>query len=273
MGLHMSQPSYLRATKPQKTFVFSHTTTDDFLNECKPRRYNTNNASEDRGEQQQPIETGLSPVLAVFDEGHPTKDTPKVEEMKIKVEIDCHPEVIHQDEDMSEDDSCTSDKTKRFSRSYMKACNTILRPALDRKEYEQEGLILPILDSMRQALVERIMDEFYLIFNQDWASRITQCPEGCSSTSGGGGDRGTLVDKASSPTSQQKRQRSHYEDSADESGNKKPRRQRADPRPPGEPDNLARFACPFRKHDPQKYNIYSHRVCALTSWDTIARVK
>ncbi|KAH8780531.1 hypothetical protein F5882DRAFT_259698, partial [Hyaloscypha sp. PMI_1271] len=33
------------------------------------------------------------------------------------------------------------------------------------------------------------------------------------------------------------------------------------------------FACPFRKHDPQKYSIHSHRVCALTSWDTIARVK
>jgi hypothetical protein len=273
-GIHMPQPSYLRATTPPKAFfAFSHTTKDDFLDECKPCLYSTNRSSEDRGEQPQPIKTGLSPVLAVFDEGRSANDTTKVEEVKIKVELDCHPEVSHQDEDVSEDDSCASDKTEIFGSSYMKACNAILRSELDRQGDEQDDLILPILDPMRQALVERIMDEFYLIFNQDWAARITQCPGGCSSTSGDGKDRGALGDKVSLPTPQQKRQRSHDEDSADESGNKKPRRQRGGPRPPSELNNLARFACPFRKHDPQKYSIHGHRVCALTSWDTIARVK
>jgi hypothetical protein len=273
MGLHMPQPSYLRATKPPKTFLLSHTTTDNFPDECKPSRYNTNSASEDNGEQPHPIETGLSPVLAVFDEGRSANDATKVEQVKIKIEIDCHPEVSHQDEDVSEDDSCTSDKIELLGSSYMKTCNAVLRSTLDRQEDKQCDLILPILDPMRQALVERIMDEFYLIFNQEWAARITQCPGGCSPSSGDGKDRGILVDKVSLSTSQQKRQRIRNEDSADESDDEKPRRQRGGPRLPSELNNPARFACPFRKHDPQKYSIYNYRVCALTSWDTIARVK
>jgi hypothetical protein len=277
MGLDMPQPSYMRATKP-KTFEFSHTTVpdfseDDFLDKCKPYRHRTNSASEDRGEQPQPIETGLSPVLAVFDEERSANDSTKVEEVKIKVEIDCHPEVNHEDEDVSEGDSCSSYKTELFGSSYMKACNAHLKSVLDREEDEQDDLTLSILDPMWQALVGRIMEEFYLILNQDWAAQVTQRPGGCSSTSGDGKDCGTLVDKVSLPTSQQKRQRSYNEDSADESGNRKPRKQRGGPRLPSERSIPARFACPFRKHNPQKYGIYSHRVCALTSWDTIARVK
>ncbi|KAK3306091.1 uncharacterized protein B0T15DRAFT_218187 [Chaetomium strumarium] len=34
-----------------------------------------------------------------------------------------------------------------------------------------------------------------------------------------------------------------------------------------------RFACPFRKHDPQTYNIHDHEVCAIHSWTTISRLK
>jgi hypothetical protein len=33
------------------------------------------------------------------------------------------------------------------------------------------------------------------------------------------------------------------------------------------------LACPFRKHDPRKYTIYSSQVCALSHWGTIARLK
>ncbi|KAH8660986.1 hypothetical protein BGZ60DRAFT_566648 [Tricladium varicosporioides] len=33
------------------------------------------------------------------------------------------------------------------------------------------------------------------------------------------------------------------------------------------------FACPFRKHNPEKYDIQRHRICALTSFTTIARLK
>ncbi|KAK4195303.1 hypothetical protein QBC40DRAFT_289321 [Triangularia verruculosa] len=34
-----------------------------------------------------------------------------------------------------------------------------------------------------------------------------------------------------------------------------------------------KFACPFRKHDPQKYSLQEHEVCAVRSWGTISRLK
>ncbi|KAK4652835.1 hypothetical protein QC762_512940 [Podospora pseudocomata] len=34
-----------------------------------------------------------------------------------------------------------------------------------------------------------------------------------------------------------------------------------------------RFACPFRKHDPHKYSLQEHEVCAVRSWGTISRLK
>ncbi|KAK4176860.1 hypothetical protein QBC36DRAFT_290127 [Triangularia setosa] len=34
-----------------------------------------------------------------------------------------------------------------------------------------------------------------------------------------------------------------------------------------------KFACPFRKHDPQKYSVQEHEVCAVRSWGTISRLK
>lgn len=33
------------------------------------------------------------------------------------------------------------------------------------------------------------------------------------------------------------------------------------------------FACPFRKHDPNTYNVHDHEVCAIRSWPTISRLK
>jgi hypothetical protein len=33
------------------------------------------------------------------------------------------------------------------------------------------------------------------------------------------------------------------------------------------------FACLFRKHDPGRYSICSHRACTLSHWASIARVK
>ena len=39
------------------------------------------------------------------------------------------------------------------------------------------------------------------------------------------------------------------------------------------PGSTKRFACPFRKHDPSKYNIQEHEVCAVRSWSAISRLK
>jgi hypothetical protein len=262
---HYMSPSMAK----QKTFQFSHTTPADFTEE-KECLHNTDSCSEYNGEQPQSI---LSPVLAEVNERHGADHTTKVEGVKIKVEIDCHSGPGHQEEVMSEDSSYASDTAELFSGSYINSSDAIQMSTIDRPKDVQDDHILPFLDLMRQALVERIMDEFWIVFNQDWATEITQ-HSGGSPNSVDSKDRVTSAENESFSSSQQKRQRSDKEDSPDESGNKKPRRQGGHgPRPSGRLTDLARFACPFRKHDPQKYSIHSHRVCALTSWDTIARVK
>ena len=265
---HYMSPSMAK----QKTFQFSHTTAADFT-EVKERLHNTDSCSEDDDEQPQSIKRDLSPVLAKVDERHGAGHTTKVEGVKIKVEIDYHSSPGCQEEAISEDSSYASDTAELFSGSYMNSSDAIPMSTIDRPKDIQDDHILPILGLMRQALVERIMDEFWIVFNQDWATGITQ-HSGGSPTSVDSNDRVTSAEKESFSSSQQKRQRSDKEDSPDESGNKKPRRQGGHgPRPSSRLTDLARFACPFRKHDPQKYSIHSHRVCALTSWDTIARVK
>jgi hypothetical protein len=34
-----------------------------------------------------------------------------------------------------------------------------------------------------------------------------------------------------------------------------------------------RYACPFRKHDPLKYNLQDHEICTVRSWDSVSRMK
>lgn len=38
-------------------------------------------------------------------------------------------------------------------------------------------------------------------------------------------------------------------------------------------EESAQFACPYRKHDPRKYNVNDWSSCALTPLRTVARVK
>jgi hypothetical protein len=187
----------------QKTFQFSHTTPADFTEE-KECLHNTDSCSEYNGEQPQSI---LSPVLAEVNERHGADHTTKIEGVKIKVEIDCHSGPGHQEEVMSEDSSYASNTAELFSGSYINSSDAIQMSTIDRPKDVQDDHILPFLDLMRQALVERIMDEFWIVFNQDWATGITQ-HSGGSPNSVDSKDRVTSAENESFSSSQQKRQRS-----------------------------------------------------------------
>lgn len=225
----MLLPSYSRVTKPPKTFESSHAPQGRSPDDCKPSFYNIDSAPEDRSEQSRPIKIGHSPMLALSDEQCSANNTTKVEDGKINIETDFYSDFSNQDEYVSEDDSCVWDIIEPFGNSCVKTFDAILSSASGRKEDEQGDLISPILNWKRQALVERIMGEFWAIFNQDWAARMTQCPGGSSSTPGDSKDCDSPTGEGSLPTSQNKRQRSYDEESADESGNKKPRRRGGGP--------------------------------------------
>lgn len=137
----------------------------------------------------------------------------------------------------------------------------------------QDNGVSNFLEPMQQALVDRVMDEFWTIFNQNWDSGFRECA-GTSHTSSSPSNSTIITSAALTPSSTQQRKRQRDSDKAsdDEDGNMS-RRPKRSTGPSEDSRDRKRFACPFRKHDARRYSTYSYRVCALSHWETIARVK
>ena len=142
---------------------------------------------------------------------------------------------------------------------------------------DSEVAVRPLLTPMKRELVDDIMKEFWIIFNQEWSANIRNCSgtpnSGSSSVSPNKGETGNEPNKDNAG---QKRQRHNNEGDEDFDGDGK--RDHKRPRiesPPDVSQEKRRFACPYRKHDPRTYchRIRCWRPCALTPLETIARVK
>jgi hypothetical protein len=151
--------------------------------------------------------------------------------------------------------------------------STELCDRLDDVHVDRERIMTPILDPARQAMVDRVMEEFWVIFNTRWSSNVRQRAGDSHQESGPSGSTVTYQNTAQSRSTQGKRKRVGDEDDPDRGSD------RSD-RPPSQSmasgdvaTDSPRFACPFRKHDPCRYSIYFHRACALSHWASIARVK
>ena len=281
--LDMPERLRLRASSRPVTYQFSHTTPSDFLDyyhreyNVVPGSYPDNDEAIDlqdeksleyRAEHSTLIKEEPLCVLTVEKGKSFMKDVPDspastiFEKVTAYVERDFHSEMNKKKEDISANNHGPS----------VKPDDDDGKSGLNCQGDGPNDVIRQILDPMRQDLVECIMDEFWIMFDQHWAAQFTQCPGG-PSPSEQSNYQSAQANTLSSITPQQKRQRSEDEDSPDENGNKKPRKQGGGLQPCNKFDNLARFACPFRKYNPQKYGIHSHRVCALTGYGTIARVK
>lgn len=133
-------------------------------------------------------------------------------------------------------------------------------------------IMSPHLSPMKQALVDRIMDEFWVIFNHDWASN-TRSFKGESSDSPSSQRTGSSSDASVSQGGYQKRPRQNDDDSnRDDEGENPPKKPRLFSKA-GDQFELIRFACPFRKHNPRKYSTNRYSSCAISHWPTVARVK
>lgn len=137
----------------------------------------------------------------------------------------------------------------------------------------EKNLLRPIMSPMKRDLMDRIMAEFWTIVNQEWAANLTKCAGETPASSSPPGSNGSLVGGSSPQMANRKRQRDDGEDPPpeDNSGRTPKRPNSQSERPP--PKNGVKFACPYRKHAPHRYTIYKHRSCALSHWDTVARVK
>ena len=139
---------------------------------------------------------------------------------------------------------------------------------------ERKGsIVLPVLTRMEQRLVDTIMTEFWIIFNQQWVSTLRQCTGTPETTP----PKTDLPTSSTKPSSNNKSLKHSREDdgneSSDEHYGRNPKQPRKSSSNPGSDGSSTKFACPCRKHDPRKYCIRHWRVCALTSFDSVARVK
>jgi hypothetical protein len=138
---------------------------------------------------------------------------------------------------------------------------------------DPENVLEEVLDPMRQTIVDRVMNEFWVLFNQTWSANITQHTGNSATVLSPSMGGMPATSQKSSGTTQRKRQRSEDEEPPDESNDKRPQQPGKGLCEGSDSGDRPRFACPFRKHNPRRYGVHSHSVCALSSWETIARVK
>ena len=156
--------------------------------------------------------------------------------------------------------------------------------AMGREGQNLEQFRRPILDRERRSLVDRVMEEFWVIFGNTLVAD-SESPVGSDSVVDGdqvpsnGSDDQRMTRSSSSFTGgqftsngEQKRKRDEQEEN-DNNNNQRKQNPLERPILPSAGAHTVRFACPFRKHNPRTYNMYTHRSCALSGWTTIARIK
>ncbi|KAL3427305.1 hypothetical protein PVAG01_00814 [Phlyctema vagabunda] len=152
---------------------------------------------------------------------------------------------------------------------------SIENPEIMAQIVQSPGSVLrPAIDPIRQRVVDSIMKEFWVIFNQEWSANIKRrsgnSPPDSTSPS-------AAEEKGSPGKSSSKRKRDRDEGDQerlpDDNDEKESKRQKL--ASPAERDEGSQFACPYRKHDPRKYChlVRKWRPCALTPLKDISRVK
>ena len=142
----------------------------------------------------------------------------------------------------------------------------------------QKPLIQDVLDPMKKEMVDRLMEEFWIIFNRKWPICARSCPVasgGNSAPTTGGTSRSDNPLSISSVRGLRKSRGSGKEEKGDADDG--PGEGSGEPRKPPDsvPDisQVVGFACPYRKHNPRKYCMKDWRLCTLKPLKTVARVK
>ncbi|KAI9773229.1 MAG: hypothetical protein M1839_002191 [Geoglossum umbratile] len=146
------------------------------------------------------------------------------------------------------------------------------------KGVDERGIIRPILDPVKHALVDRVMVEFYALFEANWTANSTnQAAAGSTSTPPSTQTTGSST-KSDPPTSKNGKHRMTDRDNDPPDENNHPKRKRVNSAPPDTASEGRKLACPFHKRDPQKYGInnatgVTYRTCSGPGWLTVGRIK
>jgi hypothetical protein len=139
------------------------------------------------------------------------------------------------------------------------------------REQEDHPLIRQQMTRAKLQLVDRLMEEFWIVFNKDWKASSRQRGQTSAPATGS-----YATNSQTSPRKTNSRKRSldrgDDQDPGDEDGRGSKRFGSA-LGSPAITNKVENYACPYRKHNPRKYCVKDWRSCCLTSQKTIARVK
>lgn len=137
-----------------------------------------------------------------------------------------------------------------------------------------QDLLDMVLERTRIELLEGIMEQFWMYVNQRMGGGVRMHADPSSTsqtaTSGSLNTSTRTSNLGSAKRSLEAEGQELPEEDDDERRAKKPRTPAVSR---NALEESAQFACPYRKHDPRKYNVNDWSSCALTPLRTVARVK
>jgi hypothetical protein len=176
-----------------------------------------------------------------------------------------HPRYAIEDNMRDEDTLCTQ------SDGSMDASDDVSGSASEESVVNGDRFLVPFLDTARRAVVDKLMQEVWVIFDQTWTANYTTFAGSAPpSSSSSRGEASTFDGKS---IHKRQRQENDDVDSSTEHNSRAPKRLPPNHIPTGGDEERLELSCPFRKHDPRKYRCPTYRTCARNSWDSIGRVK
>ncbi len=177
----------------------------------------------------------------------------------------------------SQHPSQTDSEVESGSQTEEESCGFLSSDSDQIAETSRERLVEQVLDQAFEAMIDRVMEEFWVIWYQEWDAPVRQHGHNSVPPSGRADREGSLNGSTSSATGLSKAAKGKRQRSGDGSGNEDNSDEPGQP-PKGPasrfvPPRSQKFACPFRKYDPITYSLSARRVCAASGWDSTARLK
>ena len=142
----------------------------------------------------------------------------------------------------------------------------------------QKPLIEYVLDPTKQEMIDRLIEEFWIIFNRNWPIGARLCPgaprNNSPPTSRGvsGSDNPSVTYSGGSLRGFEGSGKRDKEPPDDRPGEGSGEPSKTPESVPNTAEPIG-FACPYRKRNPRKYCVSDWRPCTLNPLKTVARVK
>ena len=146
-------------------------------------------------------------------------------------------------------------------------------------EFEEDVTPEPLtLTGDQRNRVEQVMETFWDLMNKNWKYLIhkkTRNPgeAGVSSTTNDTTSQTSSGTSSLLLPSQKSLGKRPANDDERDNEERQPKRNRDDSNLSADASEKIRYSCPYRKHNRRKYNVHTHRTCALTGFPDIARIK